>query len=90
MTAEDVHKKVANAVAAVITGVVLTLLLSLIMMIIWNTLIPDMFGLKKIAYYQAVGFFILCKILFRDKLIREDCACSVSEEEEAPSDEEKS
>jgi Ca2+/H+ antiporter, TMEM165/GDT1 family len=35
-----------------------------ITMLLWNSLIPDIFGLKTITYSQALGLFILSKILF--------------------------
>jgi succinate dehydrogenase hydrophobic anchor subunit len=79
MSLEEAKKNVANVVASIVTGVVLTLLLSFILMTIWNILLPDLFGFKQIAYYQAVGLFIMCKILFRDKLIKEDCNCHSEE-----------
>lgn len=32
--------------------------------LLWNATIADMFGLPAISYWQAVGIFILAKILF--------------------------
>lgn len=32
---------------------------------LWNWLMPDLFGLKPITYWQAVGLMGLCWILFR-------------------------
>ncbi|OQY37610.1 MAG: hypothetical protein B6226_05005 [Candidatus Cloacimonetes bacterium 4572_65] len=31
---------------------------------LWNWLMPDIFGLKVITYWQAVGLVVLSKILF--------------------------
>lgn len=31
----------------------------------WNKTIPDIFGIKEITIYQAIGLFLLCGILFR-------------------------
>lgn len=33
-------------------------------MLLWNNLIPEIFGLKTITYFQTLGLFILCRILF--------------------------
>lgn len=32
-------------------------------MILWNWLMPDIFGLKEISYWQSVGLVILCNLL---------------------------
>ncbi len=37
---------------------------SLIFMLLWNALLPAIFGLKAIGYLQAVGLLVLAKILF--------------------------
>ena len=39
-------------------------LLGYIIMLLWNWLMPDIFGLIEITYWQAVGIIILAKILF--------------------------
>ena len=33
-------------------------------MVLWNFLIPSLFGLKSITYFQALGLFLLSRILF--------------------------
>ena len=35
-----------------------------IFMSLWNAVIPDVFGLKFIGFYQAVGLIIISRILF--------------------------
>ena len=37
---------------------------SSIIMFLWNWLIPDIFGLATISFWQALGLFILSRILF--------------------------
>lgn len=32
-------------------------------MILWNWLMPDIFGLKEISYWQSVGLVIMCNLL---------------------------
>lgn len=39
-------------------------LFGLVVMSLWNWLMPGLFGLKPIGYWQGLGLFILCKILF--------------------------
>ena len=45
-----------------ITGI--AILFGYIIMSLWNWLMPDIFGLAAITYWQAVGLFILAKISF--------------------------
>lgn len=33
-------------------------------MLLWNWLMPDLFGLATISFWQAAGLLLLCKILF--------------------------
>lgn len=44
-----------------ITG--LAILFGFIIMWLWNYLMPELFGLTEITYWQAIGLFILSKIL---------------------------
>lgn len=39
-------------------------LFSFIVMHLWNWLLPDLFGLKVISFWQAAGILVLSKILF--------------------------
>ena len=38
--------------------------LSAIVMVLWNLLIPSIFGLVAINFWQALGLFVLARILF--------------------------
>lgn len=33
-------------------------------MLLWNWLMPELFGLSAISFWQAAGLLLLCKILF--------------------------
>jgi hypothetical protein len=33
-------------------------------MLLWNWLMPELFGLKEITYWQGIGIFILAKFIF--------------------------
>jgi len=46
------------AIAALVAGV------SFLVMHLWNTLIPDIFGLREITFWEALGLLVLSKILF--------------------------
>lgn len=35
-----------------------------IVMLLWNAILPDVVGVSEINYWQAMGIFILSKILF--------------------------
>ena len=39
-------------------------IIGFVVMILWNNLIPEIFGLKSITYLQALGLFFLSRILF--------------------------
>ena len=41
----------------------LAILFGFVIMWLWNWLMPDIFGLTELTYWQAVGLFILSKIL---------------------------
>lgn len=45
-----------------ITGLVI--LFGFIIMWLWNWLMPELFGLSTIAYWQGMGLFVLAKIFF--------------------------
>ncbi|WP_203257970.1 hypothetical protein [Hyunsoonleella ulvae] len=44
-----------------ITG--LAILFGFVLMWLWNWLMPELFGLPKVTYWQAAGLFILFKVL---------------------------
>ena len=45
-------------------GVVLFAALGLLVMSLWNALLPTLLGVKSIGFWQALGVLILCRILF--------------------------
>jgi hypothetical protein len=48
-----------------ILGIGLLALCGWAVMALWNWLMPDIFGLKRLSYWQAAGLLILCTILFK-------------------------
>lgn len=41
------------------------ILVALPVMWLWNWLVPELFGLKSITFWQAFGLLVLCGSLFR-------------------------
>ncbi|MDR1023471.1 MAG: hypothetical protein LBL94_09420 [Prevotellaceae bacterium] len=39
-------------------------LMGLAVMLLWNKLVPDIFGLATLNFSQAVGLFVLARLLF--------------------------
>ncbi len=56
-------KIIGMIVFGTIAIVGLAILFGFVLMWLWNWLMPDLFGLTTITYWQAVGLFILLKIL---------------------------
>lgn len=59
---------VAGIVLFVILSVIVSLIFGFPVMLLWNWLIPDIFGFKSITYLQASGLFLLCALLFQTRL----------------------
>jgi hypothetical protein len=59
---------------ATIIGIVIlvALLLGVPLMILWNLLMPTIFGLPTIGFWQAVGLNFLASILFNKTTIKKD------------------
>ena len=45
-------------------GIIVTTGFSAVVMLLWNLLIPEIFGLNMINFWQAAGLLILSRILF--------------------------
>ena len=59
-------EKVLGVILLVIGGLVLTtLLLGWPLMLLWNWLMPTLFGLPFITFWQAVGLNLLSTVLFK-------------------------
>lgn len=55
---------IAGMVLLGIIGIgALIILFGFVIMWLWNALMPDIFGLPTISYWQGIGLFILAKIL---------------------------
>lgn len=54
-------RKIAGIIALAIIGVIA---FGSIVMLLWNALMPEIFHLPAITFWQALGLFLLTKILF--------------------------
>ena len=45
-------------------GIIFIALFSLLVFLLWNWLMPPIFGLTTITFFQALGLLVLSKILF--------------------------
>lgn len=65
MKGERIIKIIGWIVLGLCIAGVLGLLLGLVVQALWNWLMPLLFKLPEITYWQAVGLFILCHLLFK-------------------------
>jgi hypothetical protein len=66
-------EKALTGIATVVGVVILVaLLLGLPLMILWNWLMPTIFGLPTIGFWQAVGLNFLASILFNKTTTKKD------------------
>jgi hypothetical protein len=59
-------EKILIGIGFAILGIGLAFLFGWVVMLLWNWLMPEIFGLKRVTYWQAWGLLILCCILFKD------------------------
>jgi hypothetical protein len=57
--------KILLGIGFAIAGLALLALLGWVVMLLWNWLIPEIFGLPSVSYWQAWGLLVLCWILFK-------------------------
>jgi hypothetical protein len=56
---------IAAFVLAVATLVAISLIMALPTMLLWDWLMPELFGLKEVTLFQAWGVNFLCGMLFK-------------------------
>jgi hypothetical protein len=57
-------RRAAKVVGIVCIGILAVGVLGFVVMSLWNGLMPAIFGLKAIRFWQAVGLLILARLLF--------------------------
>lgn len=45
----------------------IALVVSSFLMLLWNWLMPFLFGLPQVSFLQSLGIYVLCTILFKTK-----------------------
>jgi len=55
-------RRIFFGICAVVLG---TFVLGAVVMLLWNAVMPPLFGLTGITFWQAVGLFLLAHILLR-------------------------
>ncbi|GJL35898.1 hypothetical protein TUM17576_27180 [Enterobacter hormaechei] len=43
---------------------IFSVVMALVVMTLWNAIIPGLFGLKAIGFWTALGLLVLCRVLF--------------------------
>jgi hypothetical protein len=49
---------------AIVTVAAIVLIAGFPVMLLWNWLVPELFGFVEITFWQAVGLMALCSMLF--------------------------
>jgi hypothetical protein len=62
--AHRMARGIAIGIALAIAFVLFILLGGVVVQWLWNWLLPDLFGLRQITFWQALGLLALCRILF--------------------------
>ncbi len=55
---------ILHVLKMLLMGIVIIALFSVVVMLLWNWLMPTIFGLKVITIWEAAGLFALARILF--------------------------
>ena len=58
-------QKVLLGIGFGILGIGFVAFFGWIVMLLWNWVVPDLFGLKQINYWKAWGLLALCTVLFK-------------------------
>ncbi|QJW48327.1 hypothetical protein HA075_23060 [bacterium BFN5] len=55
---------VIHVFAGMFMAIVFGLIFGYFVMLLWNNLLPEIFGLKAITFWQGAGLVVLCRLLF--------------------------
>jgi hypothetical protein len=58
-------EKIVYGIGFGILGIAFIAGLGWAVQLLWNWLVPDIFGLRHLSYWQAAGLLVLCWILFK-------------------------
>jgi hypothetical protein len=62
---KELSEKIAFALGALCVLALIIAPNSILVMVLWNWLMPAIFGIKTITYFQAMGITWLAQILFK-------------------------
>ena len=57
-------KKSLHIISHLFLGLAIMAGMGAIVLLLWNALVPSVFGWSAINFWQALGLFLLCRILF--------------------------
>jgi len=60
-----IARPIGMIIGGICVGIVIAFLFGWLVMLLWNWLMPAIFGLTAITFWQAWGLVILCHILFK-------------------------
>jgi hypothetical protein len=63
---KELFNSVFTLLITVAVGMALSLVIAYPLMLLWNGLIPAIFGLKTITFWDAFGLYILSNLLFQN------------------------
>jgi len=63
-TVKNSVKKGVKIFFFILLGIAIAFMVGYIVMRLWNWLMPHLFGLPQVSYWEAVGVLILAKIIF--------------------------
>jgi len=49
----------------IISAVIVLLVVPWALMMLWNAVIPGIFGLSTLGYWSAMGLYVVCSLLFK-------------------------
>jgi hypothetical protein len=61
-------EKVLLVIGMILLAIAFAALFGLVVMLLWNWLMPEIFGLKQVNFWQAVGLTVLSWILFKGNM----------------------
>jgi hypothetical protein len=63
-TQDMVQRKIQKIVKVILIAIIAVAAFGFLVMSLWNWLMPAIFPVHAITFWQAVGLLVLCKILF--------------------------
>lgn len=64
------NEKLTVFIISLIVATAVVLITALPFMLLWNWIVPDMFGLDKINFWEALGLLLLSNVLFKTTHIK--------------------